>query len=135
MFTQHSPEEDASLILVPNTQILQLIEGYLARSPSYCILSPNIQVTERLVEKGFRQVIDFRPDDEYLHLQGHFSKVIVFESHIKVTYDLMKIIKNSTCAPVIVITTVQRYPMRFYYSLGAKYVVYTRSSNVACFLS
>ncbi|MGM0847255.1 MAG: hypothetical protein ACQEUT_20040 [Bacillota bacterium] len=134
MFTQDLTKEAASLVLIPNNEILQQIESYLSLSPACCLLSPNSQMTENLRGKGFRDVIEFSPDDEYLHIQDHYSKVIVFESHIVDTCDMMKVIKNSTCAPVIVITTVHGYPMRLYYSMGAKYVVYTRSSNISYFL-
>ncbi|MGM0867440.1 MAG: hypothetical protein ACQEWF_22510 [Bacillota bacterium] len=66
--------------------------------------------------------------------RNQFDKVIVFESHIAYTLSMIKIIQNGTCAPIIVVTTTHGYPVRLYQSIGARYVVYTKSRNVSCFL-
>ncbi|MGD6875163.1 hypothetical protein [Bacillus infantis] len=127
--------EDAILVCIPNEEVLQRIQSHLSDSHSCCLASSDPQVIRILKSGGHQRVIEFGPKDEYLILRGRFRKVIVFESEIAETCTLLKVIRNSTCAPIIVAATVHGYPMRLYCAYGAKYVVYSKSNNISCLLS
>ncbi|RIW31351.1 hypothetical protein D3H55_15370 [Bacillus salacetis] len=126
---------DAVLVCIPNEGIFQLIQNGLKDYRACCFASADSRVIEALQNSGVQRVVAITPGEQYLRLNDQFSKVIVFESHIADTCDLMTIIGNSTCAPVVVVATGYGYPMRLYYSLGAKYAVYSKRSKISCFLS
>lgn len=133
MFIQER-QKDTTLVCIPSSEMLKQIEGCLERSQACCFVSPIPQVVEVLKDKGFQDVMALGQNEEILDFRHPFNKVIVLESHIADTLSMMKIIQNSTCAPIIVVTTTHGYPVRLYQSIGARYVVYTKSRNVSCFL-
>ncbi len=133
MFIQER-RKDTTLVCIPSSEMLQQIEGCLERSQACFFVSPIPQVVEVLRDRGFQDVMVLGQSEEFLDVRQPFDKVIVLENHIAETLSLMKIIQNSTGAPIIVVTTTHGYPVRFYQSIGARYVVYTKSRNVSSFL-
>lgn len=127
-------QKGTTLVYIPTWEMLQEIEDCLDRSHACCFVSSIPQVVEVLKGRGFQDVMRLGQYEEFLDHRNHFNKVIVFESHFSDTLSMMKIIQNSTPAPIIVVTGVHGYPVRLYQSIGARYVVYTKSRNVSCFL-
>ncbi|MGE6755591.1 hypothetical protein ACQKFO_19425 [Rossellomorea sp. NPDC071047] len=122
-----------TLVCIPTCEMLQEIEGCLDLSHDCCFVSPIPQVVDILKGRGFQNVMGLGINEEFIDHRHHFDKVIVFENRFFDTLPMMKIIQNSTSAPIIVVTTTPGYPVRLYQSIGARYVVYTKSRNVSCF--
>ena len=130
--TQERPK-DTTLVCIPTYEMLQEIEDCLDLSLDCCFVSPIPQVVEILKGRGFQHVMGLGVNEEFFDHRHHFQKVIVFENYFFDTLPMMRVIQNSTSAPIIVVTMTPGYPVRLYQSIGARYVVYTKSRNVSCF--
>jgi len=127
-------EKESVLVCVPDQDVLPELEGYLNPEHSY-VATPDSQVSEWLRYHGFKNVYSFSNHDSFIPLSAKFEKVILIESrHIADTFDSLKVLRNSTIAPIIVVTTTHAYPMRLYYSMGAKLVIYSKSKNISYFI-
>ncbi|WGG44766.1 hypothetical protein [Rossellomorea sp. DA94] len=128
-------QKDTTLVCIPSYEVLQEIEGCLNLSHDCFFVSPIPQVVEILKGRGFHRVMGLGVNEEFLDHRCHIHKVIVFENHFFDTLPMMRIIQNSTSAPIIVVTMTPGYPVRLYQSNGARYVVFTKSRNVSCFFN
>jgi hypothetical protein len=96
------------------------------------VATPDPLVGNLLKTRGFKTVFEFSTQDPFIALSRLFSKVILFESnHIVDTFDTLKVLMNSTVASIIVVTTTHAYPMRLYYAMGAKLVIYSKNHNLS----
>ncbi|MBM7603080.1 hypothetical protein JOC75_001050 [Metabacillus crassostreae] len=127
-------EKESVLVCVPDQNMLLGLEGYL--NPTHSIVvTPNTQVADLLKNQGFKNIFSFSSNDTYIPLPAQFEKVVLIESkHIADTFDSLMVLRNSTIAPIIVVTATHAYPMRLYYSMGAKLVIYSRSKNISNFI-
>ncbi len=122
-------QAETTLVCIPNEKVLCAIEAESFLDASTLFVTPDHCVGEKLRSRGYKGIVEYTYDSDYVHLPHSLGKVIVFENHIVETFDNMKILKKSTTAPIIVVTFTKAYPTMLYYSFGARTVIYSNNHN------
>ncbi|RTR26580.1 hypothetical protein EKG37_21160 [Robertmurraya yapensis] len=120
--------EEPLLLCIPTFEILQDLESQLHSNCRFIFVSFDDEVCSYLRSIGFHQIFQISPTNRYIHLNSVVKKVLIFEDEIPATCKMIQLISRSTSAPIIVITK-ELYKLRLYYSVGAKYVIHSKSTN------
>ncbi|WP_226617930.1 hypothetical protein [Cytobacillus firmus] len=119
------------LLCIPSYQVLIGVAGHIERNGSLVFLTGDHRVHYGLQSKGFTDIFLLDGQETYIDLGEELEKIVLIEDSLADTCSLLKIVRASSKAPIIVITKNKQYPLNLYQSIGAKQVIYTNSNNVS----
>lgn len=119
------------LLCIPSYQVLIDLNGQIERDDSLVFLTGDHRVYYGLQSKGFTNIFLLDGQEAFIELGEELEKIILIEDSLADTCLLLKIVRASSKAPIIVMTKNKQYPLNLYQSIGAKQVIYTNSNNIS----
>ncbi|KON90043.1 hypothetical protein AF332_26700 [Sporosarcina globispora] len=101
------------LLCIPSYQVLIDVTNQIGRDDSLVFLTGDHRVHSGLQSKGITDIFLIDGQETFIELGEELEKIIFIEDSLADTCFLLKIVRASSKAPIIVMTKNKQYPLKF----------------------